>query len=189
AYDRAKASESPVSWNLRSVMGTSAVLALGLAAFTFVLHTTTLVAPGESGETEPVVFLEIALTQNWLLFSTRTKGPFYKDRPSLYLFLAVLVVDVVATLMSCFGWLMTNGAHINAVTAVRVWLYSLGVLVILDIIRRVFADKEWWDRVLHLKSPKKRRRNRAREDREYLLLKVSKDHEMDQMEQGYAVAD
>ena len=42
---------------------------------------------------DPILFLEICLTENWLIFITRANGPFWSSLPSWQLAGAILVVD------------------------------------------------------------------------------------------------
>ena len=55
------------------------------------------------GQRDPVLFLEITLTENWLIFITRANGPFWSSIPSWQLAGAILVVDILATCFTIFG--------------------------------------------------------------------------------------
>ncbi|ETN36361.1 uncharacterized protein HMPREF1541_08638 [Cyphellophora europaea CBS 101466] len=77
-----------------------------------------------------VLFLEICLTQNWLIFITRSNGPFWSTMPSWKLIGAVVVVDVTATLFCMFGWLSDSGGA-SMVTIVKVWAFSFGIFCLM----------------------------------------------------------
>jgi H+-transporting ATPase len=89
AYDRAPYAKNPVKWNIGKLMFISIILAIVLAIGTFLMHTGNIAADRAY---VPRVFLEIALTQSWLVFSTRTQGWFFVYYPSWQLLLAVFLV-------------------------------------------------------------------------------------------------
>jgi H+-transporting ATPase len=47
------------------------------------------------GEIDSVLFLEISLTENWLIFITRDNSPFWSSAPSWQL---IIVIDIIATM-------------------------------------------------------------------------------------------
>jgi len=54
--------------------------------------------------------------------------------PSWQLIVAVLGVDILATIFALFGWLSgpaVHGGWIDIVTVVKIWGYSIGVTVVL----------------------------------------------------------
>ena len=78
---------------------------------------------GSASNFQELLFLEISLTENWLIFITRTETLFKTMLPSWQLAGAVLVVDIIATVFAARGWF---GANQDAASIVAVWLYSLG---------------------------------------------------------------
>ncbi|KAJ1548295.1 plasma membrane H+-ATPase [Cladochytrium tenue] len=165
AYDRAPAARRPARWDLRQIWGGAAVLGVLLAAGTWAVYGA-LLAPRRGvvqlhGGDQPVLFLEVALTESWLIFVTRAAtdsaaavggagsddggergggggggglglGGLLSPPPSWQLVGAVLAVDVVATLFCVFGWFTHGDAGgADIVTAVRVWLFSFGVMAVI----------------------------------------------------------
>jgi H+-transporting ATPase len=53
------------------------------------------------GSVQEILFLEVSLTENWLIFVTRGGKTF----PSFQLIAAILAVDALATIFCLFGWL------------------------------------------------------------------------------------
>lgn len=100
------------------------------------------------GSIQEVLFLEVALTESWVIFITRMSiGPSAGGWvwPSWQLVGAVLGVDVLATMFCLFGWVGglspvngehkdTHGGWVDIVTVVRVWLFSAGVIVVVTLI-------------------------------------------------------
>jgi H+-transporting ATPase len=112
AYDNAPFSKTPVKWNLPKLWGMSILLGIVLAIGTWITLTT-MIARGENGgivqnfgALDAVVFLEISLTENWLIFITRANGPFWSSIPSWQLAGAILAVDLLATFFTLFGWFL-----------------------------------------------------------------------------------
>ncbi|KAF2485302.1 E1-E2 ATPase-domain-containing protein [Neohortaea acidophila] len=152
AYDNAHSEQRPVEWQLPKIWIISVILGVELALFTWVVLGSMYIPNGgiiqNFGNIQEVLFLEVALTENWLIFVTRGARTF----PSFQLVGAIGGVDAVATLFCIFGWL-SGGIHqeplpdplsqywykqhqsgrTDVVTAVVIWAYSIGVIIILAI--------------------------------------------------------
>lgn len=168
AYDNAPYSKTPVKWNLPNLWGMSIVLGVILAAGTWIALST-MIAGGEGGgivqnfgSRDEVLFLEIALTENWLIFITRANGPFWSSLPSWQLTAAILVVDLLATFFCLFGWFV--GGQTSVVAIVRVWIYSFGVFCVLGGVYYLLQGSKGFDNIMHGKSPRGNAKQRALED-------------------------
>jgi len=107
AYDNAQSATRPTQWQLARVWFMSTVLGLLLAAGTWICRATLFVGnDGKGGmvqnygSIQEVLFLEVALTESWLILITRID--FGKDAgkitwPSWQLVGAVFGVDILAT--------------------------------------------------------------------------------------------
>ncbi|KAI0433279.1 plasma-membrane proton-e [Xylaria sp. FL1042] len=183
AYDNAPYSMSPVKWNLPKLWGMSVILGIILAVGTWIT-VTTLYANGENGgivqnngNLDEVLFLEISLTENWLIFITRANGPFWSSIPSWQLTGAIFIVDVIATLFCIFGWFEDGYTHIVAV--VRIWIFSFGIFSIMGGVYYFLQDSTGFDNLMHGKSPKGSQKQRSLEDfdavkRRYFKVENSK---------------
>lgn len=178
AYDKAPYAQKPVSWNLPKLWGMSIVLGFILAAGTWVCFSTLLIGGANGGiiefygNTHAILFLEIALTQNWLIFVTRSEGAIWSSPPSWQLAGAVFAVDIVATLFCAFGWFV--GEKTDIVTIIRVWVFSLGVLAVLAVAHWAMNKSETFDDFMHGKFFKKNnKKNVDLEDFVVGLEKVS----------------
>ena len=104
AYDNAHYERRPVEWQLPKIWIISTVLGTLLAAGTWVLRGTLWLPSGgliqQFGSIQEILFLQISLTENWLIFVTRGFDTF----PSWQLIGAIFGVDVLATLFALFGW-------------------------------------------------------------------------------------
>lgn len=152
AYDNAHSEQRPVEWQLPKIWVISVILGIELALATWVVRGTMFLPNGgivqNFGNIQEILFLEIALTENWLIFVTRGGKTF----PSFQLIAAIAVVDALATLFCIFGWLhpeveqrplpnpmggfyldQRRDGQTDVVTAVVIWAYSIGVTIIIAI--------------------------------------------------------
>lgn len=146
AYDNAHYEARPVEWQLPKIWIISVTLGTLLALGTWVIRASIFVPNGgviqNFGNVQEILFLEISLTENWLIFVTRGGMTW----PSWQLVGAIFGVDVLSTLFCVFGWLSGEGhasdprdratlqanGRTSVVTAVVIWIYSIGVTVCHD---------------------------------------------------------
>ncbi|ORX92660.1 plasma membrane ATPase 1 [Basidiobolus meristosporus CBS 931.73] len=177
AYDNAPYSATPVKWNLPKLWGLSLVMGIILTIGTWIIFTTTMV-PGNGviqnfGGAQEVLFLEVALTENWLIFITRLNTSFFESWPSWQLAGAVFIVDILASLFALFGWF--TGVNTSIVTVVRIWIYSFGVFCVMGLVYMILSNSEAFDRIAHGKSFRAED-NRNVEDFMLQLTRVSNQH-------------
>lgn len=159
AYDNAYSEERPVEWQLPKIWIISTVLGFLLAAGTWILRGTMFLRSGgivqNFGAVQPILFLEVSLTENWLIFVTRGA----KTWPSFQLVIAIFGVDVIATIFCIFGWMsgdpqitspptafeQRGDGWVDVVTVVLVWLYSIGVTIIIAIVYYLLNRIKWLD--------------------------------------------
>ncbi|EUC29498.1 hypothetical protein COCCADRAFT_8284 [Bipolaris zeicola 26-R-13] len=191
AYDNAHSEQRPVEWQLPKIWFISVILGLLLALATWVVRGTLFIPSGgiiqNFGAIQPILFLEVALTENWLIFVTRGGKTF----PSFQLVIAILGVDALATIFTLFGWMSgapyeTNPPTINSrfrddgwvdiVTVVVIWAYSIGVTIIIAIVYYMLNRIEWLDT---LGRKDRSRKNPAIENMIAALSKLSLEHGTD----------
>jgi len=162
AYDNAHFEPRPVEWQLPKIWVISVVLGILLALSTWILRGTWYLPNGgliqNFGNVQLMLFLQISLVENWLIFVTRGG----QTLPSWKLVGAIFAVDVLSTLFCVFGWLAgapentvahTNPAdsfethhysrHTSIVTVVVIWCYSIGVIVIIAIVYFTLTRIQW----------------------------------------------
>ena len=147
----------------------SVLLGIVLAIGTWVALTTMLANDENGGivqnfgNRDEVLFLQISLSENWLIFITRADGPFWASTPSWQLAGAILLVDVIATFFCIFGWFV-DGARTSIVAVVRIWLFSFGVFCVMGGLYYLLQKSAGFDSLMHGKSPKKNTKQRSLED-------------------------
>jgi H+-transporting ATPase len=190
AYDNAYSEDRPVEWQLPKIWIISVILGILLALGTWVVRGSMYLPNGgivqNFGSVQEVLFLEISLTENWLIFVTRGG----KTWPSWQLVGAIFGVDVLATLFCLFGWL-SGGVPLDSpadhfrqrqsgwtdiVTVVVIWAYSIGVTIVIAIVYYLLNRITWLNDL--------GRKNRSHKDPmvENIIAAVSKltmEHEED----------
>ncbi|KAI1172265.1 E1-E2 ATPase-domain-containing protein [Nemania sp. FL0916] len=156
AYDNAHVEPRPVEWQLKKIWVISIVLGGLLAAGTWIIRGTLFLRNGgiieNFGSIQEILFLEVALTENWLIFVTRGGQTW----PSWQLVGAIFGVDVLATLFCLFGWLAgtgrgygphdqfhNSGGWTDIVTVVVIWAYSIGVVIFIAIVYMALNRFQW----------------------------------------------
>jgi H+-transporting ATPase len=170
AYDNAHFEARPVEWQLPKIWIISVILGVLLALGTWVLRGSLFLPNGglieNFGSIQGILFLEISLTENWLIFVTRGGNTW----PSWQLVGAIFGVDVLSTLFCVFGWLcggagepsdpvtknmlLSNNGHTSIVTVVIVWGFSIGVTIVVAIVYYLLNNIKWLDNLGRAKRSK-----------------------------------
>lgn len=187
AYDNAPHAKRPVEWQLPKIWIISVVLGILLAIGTWIIRGTLFLPNGgiiqEWGGVQEILFLEVSLTENWLIFVTRGGTTL----PSWQLVIAILGVDAISTLFCAFGWLnehevstprdhatFTQNGAVDIITIVCIWAYSLGVIIVISMVYFLLNKMTWLDNL------GRKTRSRADEKIENIfgqLAKVAIEHE------------
>ena len=154
AYDNAHYEPRPVEWQLPKIWVISVILGILLAAATWIIRGAMFLPNGglvqNFGSVQEILFLEVSLTENWLIFVTRGG----KTWPSWKLVGAIFVVDVITTLFCIFGWLsgrpvisdpptpweQRQDGWTDVVTVVVVWCYSIGATIVIAIVYSILTS-------------------------------------------------
>lgn len=190
AYDNAPFSKTPVKWNLPRLWGMSVLLGIVLAIGTWIALTTLFVQGATTegghntykggisqdfGQVDSILFLQISLSENWLIFITRANGPFWSSIPSWQLTAAILIVDIIATMFCIFGWFV--GGQTSIIAVVRIWIFSFGVFCVMSGVYYLLQDSVGFDQLMHGKRPKKTQQIRNKENFQVELNRVATQHE------------
>mmetsp|Transcript_3918 Transcript_3918/g.3801 ORF Transcript_3918/g.3801 Transcript_3918/m.3801 type:complete len:896 (+) Transcript_3918:138-2825(+) len=179
AYDNAPYDPKPVKWNTPRLWGMSIIIGIVLAIGTWITLTTMFMRRGgivqNFGGLDGILFLQISLTENWLIFVTRAQGPFWSSVPSWQLGGAILIVDIIATCFTLFGWWSQNWTDI--VTVVRTWIFSFGVFCVMGGLYYLMSASEAFDNICNGRPAKPQKDNRSVEDFLMSMQRVSTQHE------------
>ncbi|TVY48861.1 Plasma membrane ATPase [Lachnellula occidentalis] len=201
AYDNAHFEQRPVEWQLPKIWVISVILGILLALGTWVIRGSMFLPDGgiieNFGSIQGILFLEISLTENWLIFVTRGSNTW----PSWQLVGAIFVVDVLSTLFCVFGWLcggageasdpathnknLSQNGHTSIVTVVIVWGFSIGVTIVVAITYYLLNNIQWLDNL------GRNTRSKADTDMENIISHLSKiaiQHEKSEHIDRWAIA-
>jgi H+-transporting ATPase len=144
AYDNVRYSREPETWNFSIVLGIATVL--GLLGMTetfglFYLAENVWHLPREVIQT--LIYLKLSVSGHLTIFVTRTRGPFWSIPPARILLGAVVGTQLLATLITVYGVLMTP---IGWGWALVVWGYALTWFLVEDRVKllayRVFDHRQ-----------------------------------------------
>jgi H+-transporting ATPase len=201
AYDNAHFERRPVEWQLPKIWIISIVLGSLLALATWVLRGTMWLPGGgviqNHGSIQEILFLEISLTQNWLIFVTRG----FETLPSFQLVLAILGVDILSTLFAIFGWFsgglgepsspasisskLSEDGRTDVVTVVVVWCFSIACTIVMALVYYIMTG---WKRLDEMGRKKRSVTDTMIENILTHLSKVALEHERDAHGERYYIA-
>lgn len=138
AYDRTHYSNEPESWDMKVVLGVATMLGLMGVVETFGLFYIAEKYLHLNREIiQPLIYLKLSVAGHLTVFVARTRGPFWSIRPAWILLGAVVVTQLVATIISVYGILMPA---LGWKYAGVVWGYALVWFFIEDRVK-LFAYK------------------------------------------------
>ena len=161
AYDNTRVSERPIRWEMRRLLGVSAILGFFsiVQSFGLLLMGTEVINHPAHGEwfslasmaqLQSVMFLQLVAGGHLLLFVTRSERWFFLPPfPAAPLIWAIVATQLVALLMCAFGWLVEP---ISWTLIAAVWVYNIAWTFVMGGVRLVterFAD---YRTARHLKS-------------------------------------
>jgi len=134
AYDRATAARSPAAWQMRSILTVATMLGLVGVVASFGMFVISHVGFDDSEDvSRTLMYLKLSVAGHLTIFITRTRGPFWEDRPAPILLGAVFGTQAIATLIAVYGLFMTP---IGWWRALFVWGYALAWFVVNDLLKR-----------------------------------------------------
>lgn len=136
AYDNVRYSASPERWNMRSILGIATFLGLLGVLETFgMLYIGLQVLHLNRDVLQSFIYLKLSVAGHLALFMARPKGHFWSIRPVKPLFLAVVLTQLTATLITVYGILLPA---MGWGPAAIVWGYALVVFLLIDFLKVPF---------------------------------------------------
>ncbi|CBI35956.3 unnamed protein product, partial [Vitis vinifera] len=182
AKDRVKPSPLPDSWKLREIFATGIVLGTYLAVMTVVFfwaaHDSNFFSDkfsvrsirGNKHELTAVVYLQVSIVSQALIFVTRSQGWSFIERPGLLLVSAFLIAQLVATFIAVYAnWGFAKIKGCGWGWAGVIWLYSIVFYFPLDILKffiRYALTGKAWDTLLQNKTAFTTKKDYGRGERE-----------------------
>jgi H+-transporting ATPase len=130
AYDNVKYSDKPEKWNMRQLLGIATFLGIIGVFSTFgILYIGLVVLDLNPLVLQSFIYLKLSVAGHLTVFVARTKGPFWSVRPAKPLLFAVIVTQLVATLITVYGILLPA---MGWGLAALVWGYAFVLFVVTD---------------------------------------------------------
>jgi H+-transporting ATPase len=133
AYDTVKFSDEPEKWNMRTLLGIATMLGvIGVFSSFGILYIGREILNLNLGILQSFIYLKLSVAGHLTVFVARTKHSFWSVKPAKPLFIAVLVTQLIATLITVYGFLLPA---MGWGLALLVWGYALALFVITDFIK------------------------------------------------------
>ena len=133
AYDRAKGSQQPVKWNMSVVFTLATALGvIGLMASFGLLYIGKTYFHLSRDLLQTLIYLKLSVAGHLTIFVTRTRGNFWKHRPSNTLLFAVIITQAIATFIAAYGVFMQP---IGWKLTGFVWIYAIVWFLIADFVK------------------------------------------------------
>jgi H+-transporting ATPase len=130
AYDTVKYSGQPEKWNMRAILGIASILGLiGVGSSFGILYIGLEVFHLSPAVLQSFIYLKLSVAGHLTVFVARTRGSFWTVKPAMPLFLAVVVTQLVATLITVYGILLPA---MGWGLAAFVWMYAFVMFFITD---------------------------------------------------------
>ncbi|TYJ99111.1 ATPase 11, plasma membrane-type [Cucumis melo var. makuwa] len=184
--DRVKPSPLPDSWKLAEIFTTGVVLGSYLAMMTviffwasyktnffpriFGVPTLEKTAHDDFRKLASAIYLQVSTISQALIFVTRSRSWSYVERPGLFLVVAFVLAQLVATLIAVYAnWSFAAIEGIGWGWAGVIWLYNIIFYIPLDPIKfaiRYALSGKAWDLMLEQRVAFTRQKDFGKEQRE-----------------------
>jgi H+-transporting ATPase len=136
AYDNVKYHKAPERWNSRMLLGIATYLGIiGVTASFGIFVIGDLVFHLSREVLQSFIYLKLSVAGHLTLLVARTRGPFWSVKPALPLISAILGTQLVATLITVYGFLLPA---MGWGLALFVWGYALVWFLITDVLKTLF---------------------------------------------------
>ena len=130
AYDNVRYSDQPEKWNMRTVLGIATILGIiGVGSSFGILYIGLEVFHLSPVVLQSFIYLKLSVAGHLTVFVARTRGPFWSVKPAVPLFLAVVITQLIATLITVYGVLLPA---MGWGLALFVWAYAFVMFFITD---------------------------------------------------------
>ena len=133
AYDNVRYSDQPEKWNMRTILGISTMLGIiGVISSFGVLFLGYEVLHLSQEVLQSFIYLKLSVAGHLTVFVARTKGYFWSVKPAKSLCVAVVVTQIIATLIVVYGILLPA---MGWKLAFLIWVYALILFVVTDFLK------------------------------------------------------
>ncbi len=133
SYDNVRYQNEPLTWNMKRLLLIATFLGIiGVVSSFLILFIGLNVFHLSPILLQSFIYLKLSVAGHLTIFVARTKGPFWSIKPKKILFIAIIVTQLIATLITVYGLLLPA---MGWGLAIFVWVYALGFFVITDFLK------------------------------------------------------
>lgn len=133
AYDNVKYSTLPEKWGMRTLLSMATILGIiGVATSFGILYIGLDIFHLTRDVLQSFIYLKLSVAGHLTMFVARTKGHFWSVRPAKILFVAIIVTQMIATLITVYGFLLPA---MSWSLALFVWGYALTAFIVTDFLK------------------------------------------------------
>jgi H+-transporting ATPase len=133
AFDNVRVSGTPDRWNMRTTLGISTILGIiGVFSSFGIFFIGKEIFQLSNEVLQSFIYLKLSVAGHLTVFAARTKGHFWSVRPAKSVLLAVIITQLIATLIVVNGILLPA---MSLTLALFVWGYSLTAFIITDFLK------------------------------------------------------
>lgn len=141
AFDNVQYSNQPERWNMNKLLSISTLIGIvGVFSSFGLLYIGKEVFHLGTEVLQAFIYLKLSVAGHLTVFVARTKSHFWSIKPAKPLFLAIVITQLIATLIAVYGILFPK--PLGWAFAGFVWAYSLTMFVITDFL------KVWFYKIL-----------------------------------------
>lgn len=133
AYDNVKYSDMPDKWDMKNLLSMATILGIiGVITSFGILYIGLHIFHLSHEVLQSFIYLKLSVAGHLTMFVARTKGHFWSVKPAMPLFIAIIVTQLIATIITVYGILLpAMGWNL----ALFVWGYALLAFIITDFIK------------------------------------------------------
>ncbi len=136
AYDNVRYSNNPERWNMRSIIGIASLLGvIGVISSFGAFYIGLKIFDLSPDILQSFMYLKLSVAGHLTIFVARTKGHFWSVRPAKQLFLAIVLTQFTATIITVYGILLPA---MGWALAGFVWGYALLMFIVTDFLKIQF---------------------------------------------------
>lgn len=136
AFDNVINSVKPDRWDMRSVLNLATFLGfIGVISSFGILIIGKQIFHLDNNTLQSFIYLKLSVAGHMTVFVARTKGYFWSIKPAKILFMAVIITQLIATIITVYGFILPA---IGWRLALFVWAYALISFVIIDLLKVQF---------------------------------------------------
>ncbi|HIJ07884.1 TPA: metal-transporting ATPase, partial [Candidatus Bathyarchaeota archaeon] len=117
-------------WDMRTLLGIATFLGIiGVFSSFGILYIGTVVLKLDPLVLQSFIYLKLSVAGHLTVFVARTKGPFWSVKPAKALLFAVIITQLIATIITVYGILLPA---MGWGLALLVWGYAFALFVVTD---------------------------------------------------------